>query len=106
MIEIMIVILVIGILLAIAVPNWVTTRNRAKAQQCIMNLRRIADAKELRAYDANLATGAPCVMADIYPAYFRTPSLPVCTAGGTYVVQPIGATPTCSVAAPIAHVLP
>lgn len=105
LVEIMIVVLIIGILLAVAVPSWVQTRSRSKAQQCIATLKRINDAKEFYAQENNIPNGAACTLADIMP-YFRAPSVPVCTEGGTQTVQPIGTDPTCTVGGSHPHVLP
>ncbi|MFO0539681.1 MAG: type IV pilin protein, partial [Armatimonadota bacterium] len=41
LVEIMIVVLIIGILLAIAVPNFITARQNSRAQTIIANLEQI-----------------------------------------------------------------
>lgn len=106
-IELLIVVLVIGILLAIAVPNWMKTRDRSRAMQCVATLKRIADAKELYAHENSVGNGAPVTMANIYPDYFRAPSYPTCSGGGTYTVGNVGTSPTCSLSGlNPPHVLP
>lgn len=107
LVEIMIVVLIIGVLLAMAVPNWINTRQRARQHQCLQNLKKIEDAKELLAGETGLSAGDPVQMTDIYPAYFRSPGLPVCSEGGSYTVGPIGTDPTCTInTGGYPHVLP
>ena len=50
LVEIMIVVLIIGILLAIAVPSFMNARERSRANACRANLRQIqaADRKSTR----------------------------------------------------------
>ncbi|RKY42963.1 MAG: prepilin-type cleavage/methylation domain-containing protein [Candidatus Makaraimicrobium thalassicum] len=96
LVEIMIVVAIIGLLAAIAIPNFMQARTRAQTNACIANLKQIDGAKTLYALDNNLSTGAACGMANLVTAYIkRTPS---CPAGGTYTVGTIGTTVTCSVA--------
>src|SRR5436190_678220 len=103
LIEIMIVVLIIGILLAIAVPNFVKARETSRTKSCIANLTQINAAKEQWAMDNNKADGATVLMTDIAGSgtYMRT--APACPSSGTYTVNVIGTAPTCSVSG---HVLP
>lgn len=55
LVEIMIVVAIIGLLAAIAVPNFVTARTSAKKNSCINNLRLIQAAKDQWALDNNKA---------------------------------------------------
>ena len=57
LVEIMIVVAIIGLLAAIAVPNFVQARNNARKGACINNLRLMEAAKEQIALDLNLGTG-------------------------------------------------
>ena len=102
LVEIMIVVLIIGILLAIAVPNFVRARESSRARSCVANLKQIDAAKEQYAMDNNLSNGATCVMEDLVPTYLK--SQPSCPSGGTYTVGAIGTNPTCSIGG--THVLP
>ena len=43
LVEIMIVVLIIGILLAIAVPNFIKACESSRAKSCVANLKQIAD---------------------------------------------------------------
>src|SRR5947209_17749980 len=51
LIEIMIVVLIIGILLAIAVPNFVKARETSRTKACVANMKQIQSAKEQWAMD-------------------------------------------------------
>ena len=100
LIEIMIVVLIIGILLAIAIPNFITARSSGRAKACIANLRQIDSGKQQYIMDNKLASSyafggdTNTAMPDLVPTYVR--SLPSCPAGGTYTVGAGTAAPTCS----------
>ena len=107
LIEIMIVVLIIGVLLTIAVPNWIRARNTSQANACIDNLTKIQCAKEQYILTNNLGSftdetdmiGGP---EPLVPTYLSTD--PQCPAGGIYHVGTYGVDPTCSLAAE-GHVL-
>jgi len=101
LVEIMIVVLIIGILLAIAVPNFVRARDSSRTQSCIANLRQIDSAKEQWAMDNKKNTGDTMAMGDLAGVYMK--STPSCPAGGTYTLNAVGTNPTCSVSG---HTLP
>jgi prepilin-type N-terminal cleavage/methylation domain-containing protein len=106
LVEIMIVILILGLLLGIALPQWVRARERSQGMTCVANLRKIRDAKEQFAMETNLVNGAPCTFANLAPDYIR-PDPPSCPMGGTYTVGNIGVDPTCSIIGGLyPHVLP
>ena len=105
LVEIMIVVLIIGILAAIAVPNFVKARESARRATCIGNLTQINSAKEQWAMDNKKANGDAVTNANIAPDYIK--SYPVCPSGGTYTTAVVGTNPSCSkAAAPDLHVLP
>lgn len=110
LVEIMIVVLIIGVLMAIAVPNFVKARENSTRNACIENLKQIDHAKESYAMENNLQNGTSVVMSDLTGInhYLKGPVTgPVCGAGGTYTVDVIGTNPSCSKsAAPSLHVLP
>lgn len=100
LVEIMIVVLIIGILLAIAVPNFIKARETSRTKSCIANLRQIDAAKEQWAMDNKAAQGAAVAWGDIVPDYIR--KQPECPSGGTYTVGNVGTDPTCTISG---HVL-
>ena len=103
LIEIMIVVLIIGILLAIAVPNFVKARDSSRAKSCVANLKQIQAAKEQWAMDNKKnGTDTPGTT-DIYGASAYVKAEPSCPSGGTYTFGTVASDPTCSVGSP--HVL-
>src|SRR5437667_11491433 len=84
LVEIMIVVLIIGILLAIAVPNFVKARETSRAKTCVANLKEMESAKEQWAMDTKAAPTATPGMTDLAPTYLRLP--PVCPTDGTYTL--------------------
>ncbi len=103
LIEIMIVVLIIALLAAIAVPSFARARNRSRISACVNNLRIIDAAKEQWAMENNANDGDTPTEAQITP-YMKSGVMPTCPASGTYTIQPIGTNPTCSVGGE--HVLP
>ena len=105
LVEIMIVVLIIGILLAIAIPNFVKARETSRAKSCIANLKQIDAAKEQWAMDNKAAANAadPGIAALVGAANYikNTPS---CASGGTYTVGAMGTNPVCSIGG--THILP
>lgn len=98
LVEIMIVVLIIGVLASIAVPNFIRARQTSRTSACLKNLRALDGAKEQWAMDMKKNTGDACVQADLMPAAGTTylKSWPVCPAGGNYTVAPVGTNPACS----------
>jgi len=94
LVEIMIVVLIIGILLAIAIPNFVTARNSARARACIGNLKQIDSAKQQYIMDNKQPSNYSCSWANLTTSYMR--SQPVCPANGTtYSINLGDQNPTC-----------
>lgn len=96
LVEIIIVVLIIGLLMMVATPQWLRARERSQARACVYNLRQIAAAKEQFAMENRLNNGDPVSMGDIWPIYIKMTTSPSCPVGGTYTVGPVGADPTCS----------
>ena len=105
LVEIMIVVAIIGLLAAIAIPNFVRARTTSQTNACINNLRQLDGAVQQWALEQKQAAGATVGLTDIQP-YIKLTSggaLPACPAAGTYAVTTVDAHPTCTVAL---HVLP
>ena len=94
LVEIMIVVLIIGILLAIAVPNFMKARDNSRAKSCISNLHQISAAKEQAAMDLRLQDTDTPTQNQLWPDYIK--SWPIEPAGGTYTVGDMSTDPTCS----------
>lgn len=104
LVEIMIVVAIIGLLAAIAIPSFQRSRDLTRANACINNLRLIDAAKEQLALAENLGQGSTDFTEAQVEAYLR--AAPVCRAGGNYDYQPIGTDPTCDYVDPnFPHVL-
>jgi prepilin-type N-terminal cleavage/methylation domain-containing protein len=100
LVEIMIVVAIIGLLAAIAIPNFVRARNTSQTNACINNLRQMDSAVQQWALESGQSdTGTTSGNEAAINDYIKGGALPVCPAGGTVaygttVVDP----PTCSVA--------
>jgi prepilin-type N-terminal cleavage/methylation domain-containing protein len=85
LVEIMIVVLIIGILLSIAIPNFVKAREQSRAKACSANLTEIDASAQMYAMDQKLPSGStlvPTLNGGLYPAYLHT--VPACPSSGTY----------------------
>ncbi len=106
LVEIMIVVAIIGLLAAIAVPNFAQARTNARRSTCINNLRLIDAAKEQYALENNVDTGAPTAPANLTP-YLKSNVMPTCPAAGAYTTDVVGTKPSCTKSvAPDLHILP
>ena len=98
LVELMIVVAIIGLLAAIAIPNFVKARTTAQKNACINNLRQIDGAKEQWALEQKKKSGDPAVNAEIN-TYIKGNTTPICPAAGTYTYGAVDTNPTCTVAA-------
>ena len=109
----MIVVAIIGLLAAIAIPNLINSRAKTQANACINNLRQIESACQQFSIANNLGPGAtinyPTDVAT-YVKLNKNGSIPPCPAGGTYSLLPVGANPQsqCSLGTTVTpvHILP
>ena len=96
----MIVVAIIGLLAAIAIPNLVKARATSQANACINNLRQYDEAVNQFALEKGKKTGDVVTADDVKP-YIKLTSagaLPACPAGGTYDFAnwAVAHTPRCS----------
>jgi len=111
LVEIMIVVAIIGLLAAIAIPNFVRARVTSQQNACINNLRQIDGAKQTWALENNLKPNATPVDTNIQPYLGRGSggTLPYCPADSTssfntsYTLNDLQTPPTCRVS-PTNHV--
>ena len=108
LVEIMIVVLIIGILLAIAVPNFIKARETSRSKSCVANLKQIEAAKEQWCMDFKQAATATPGTADLYGTTNYVKNTPDCPSGGSYTIGDMSTRPTCSIGtgATPSHVLP
>ena len=107
LVEIMIVVLIIGILLAIAVPNFIKARETSRTKSCIANLKQIDAATEQWAMDNKASQGATVALTALVGTGTTTyiKNTPTCASGGTYTASlAVGTAPTCSIGT--SHALP
>jgi prepilin-type N-terminal cleavage/methylation domain-containing protein len=105
LVEIMIVVAIIGLLAAIAIPNFVKARTASQKNACIANLKQVAGAKASWAMEQKKNNSDTPVATDLYgtTAYIRDE--PSCPGGGTYTVGQVDALPLCSLAGTSGHTL-
>ncbi|HNT34529.1 MAG TPA: prepilin-type N-terminal cleavage/methylation domain-containing protein [bacterium] len=99
LVEIMIVVAIIGLLAAIAIPNFIQARKDSQANSCSQNLEQIAGAKEQWAFANNAPTTASPGTADLAD-YLSDSFTWECPAGGTYSINNMATNPTCSIGDP------
>ncbi len=105
LVEIMIVVAIIGLLAAIAIPNFVKARTTSQTNACINNLRQLDGAKQQWALEQKQLPTVTPNPADVQPYLGRgtAGTYPVCPANGTYSLNNLQTAPSCNVAS---HVLP
>jgi prepilin-type N-terminal cleavage/methylation domain-containing protein len=111
LVEIMIVVAIIGLLAAIAIPNFVKARATSQANACINNLRQIDGAAQQWALEKGKTTGAAVSYPSDLTPYIKlnsASSIPPCPANGVYNVAKVGDNPTCSLSTTVTpyHRLP
>ena len=99
LVEIMIVVAIIGLLAAIAIPNFVRARQTAQTNACINNLRIIDSAKQQWALERGQQTSATPASSDIAPYLGRAgTAMPGEPLGGSYTINALSIVPQCSMA--------
>jgi prepilin-type N-terminal cleavage/methylation domain-containing protein len=99
LIEIMLVVALVGMLAAIAVPNFVKARGISQAKACVNNLRQIDSASQQYVLEHRLNSTAALSL-DLLKPYIHLDSsgdLPKCPAGGDYSVTTAAENPSCTI---------
>jgi general secretion pathway protein G len=104
LVEIMIVVAIIGLLAAIAIPNFIRARTTSQMNACINNLRQIDGAIQQWALENNIQAGGTVGGTAIAPylgrgsagATINVAGGIVCPGGGTYALTTVDARPTCN----------
>ena len=107
LVEIMIVVAIIGLLAAIAIPNFIKARTTSQQNACINNLRQIDGAIQQWALENNKTSSATVAFTDI-SGYLKNSV--ICPSGGTtfansYTISDVQTKPLCKKVA-ATHVLP
>lgn len=95
LVEIMIVVAIIGLLAAIAIPSFARARTTSRQNACINNLRQIDGGKDQWAIETNKVDSDPVTSDDVSP--YVKGGWPICPAAGTYTVADVSDDPTCDV---------
>lgn len=95
LVEMMIVISILAMLMAIATPSFVKTRDIARQNSCMANLKAIDGAKSQWAMENRKNDGDTVTWADLSPSYMKAQVN--CPWGYAYTLQPIGTPPYCPV---------
>jgi prepilin-type N-terminal cleavage/methylation domain-containing protein len=110
LVEIMIVIAIIGLIAAIAIPNFIKARQESQATACSQNLEQINGAKQQVAFAQNLGDADTPADADLVEYLALTAgttvdgSTDLCPSGGTYTVGDMTTLPICDLGtAPGSH---
>lgn len=98
LVEIMIVVAIIGLLAAIAVPNFIKAREVAQRTGCAQNLRTLEGAKATWALEQKKASSDTPTDSDLFGATLYLREKPNCPANGTYSLNQVDTKPACSVA--------
>lgn len=97
LVEILIVILIIGLLLSVAMPQFIRARKSGQAKACQHNLKQILGSKERWAMDTQKGNDDTPGMSDLVVPGVYLKNTPLCPAGGTYSIGSLGELPSCSI---------
>ena len=105
LVEIMIVVAIIGLLAAIAIPSFMKSRIKTQQEVCVSNLRRIEMSKERWALETGGSNGDTPANSAIL-TYIKNSTAPLCPSGGTYSYNVIGVNASCTIGSPSPHAQP
>ena len=97
LVEIMIVVAIIGLLAAIALPNFIRARESSQKNACIENLSKIDGAKHTWALEAKKVSTDTPTATDLFGPTLYIREEPSCPASGTYTINQVSLRPTCSI---------
>ena len=98
LVEIMIVVAIIGLLAAIAIPNFIKARNASQKAACVANLRTIDGAKATWALEQKKSNSDTPTDADLFGNSLYIREKPGCPSSGTYSLNQVDTKPGCTVA--------
>ena len=98
LIQMLVVVAIIGVLVTVAIPSLVKSRESTQTKACIENIRNIWFAQQQWAQAHETQVTKDLVAADLLP-YLGDSALPKCPSGGTYVITKADTMPYCDVPA-------
>jgi len=96
LVEIMIVVAIIGLLAAIAIPNFVKARAASQKNACIANLKQMDGAKATWALEQKKVSTDTPVDTDLFGSTQYIRDKPECPGGGTYALNDVQTKPSCT----------
>jgi prepilin-type N-terminal cleavage/methylation domain-containing protein len=97
LVEIMIVVAIIGLLAAIAIPNLIRAKDNAQRTTCMANLQTINGAKITWALETKRGNSDTPTDADLFGATLYISAKPACPANGSYTINQVDTKASCSV---------
>ena len=98
LVEIMIVVAIIGLLAAIAIPNFIKAREASQKNACIANLKQLDGAKNTWALEQKKTNTDSPGDSDLFGATLYIRDEPQCPANGTYTIAAVSTKANCTVA--------
>ena len=105
LVEIMIVVAIIALLAAIAIPNFVKGRTSSRKAACIANLKQIDGAKATWALEAKKANTSSPDDGQLFGSTRYIRQKPSCPAAGNYTIDIVANVPSCDLASVEGHTL-
>jgi prepilin-type N-terminal cleavage/methylation domain-containing protein len=99
LVEIMIVVAIIGLLAAIAIPNFVKARTASQKNACIANLKQMDGAKATWALENKKVSSDTPGDTDLFGPALYIKDKPACPGGGTYALTTVDTKTTCTLSA-------
>ncbi len=109
LVEIMIVVAIIGLLAAIAIPNFVKARTASQRSACVANMKQLDGAKASWALENRKVGGDQVTIADLTGTdkFIRdTPHCPATATTVNYILSIVDEKPQCTVGIAETHILP
>jgi prepilin-type N-terminal cleavage/methylation domain-containing protein len=105
LVEIMIVVAIIGLLAAIAIPNFIKAREASQKNACIANLRQLDGAKQTWALEMKKVNSHSPVDTDLFGPTLYIREKPPCPAAGAYTLGVVSEKPSCSLSTAAGHTI-
>lgn len=98
-----VIVAVIGMLAAIAIPNFIKARDTSQHNACLANLRMLSATKEQILVERDFKPGDVIPEQELSKALDRQLDSFACPKGGSYTLNPAGQDPECSVHGTLSH---